>query len=513
MKKRFVIFMLCAALLTGTAAAAAWPDWAEPVEAWAQRVGLDAAWLETPSMTITRGQAAQLLYEAAGSPAVSAEAPFTDVPDAYADAVTWAAENGFVQGTGDGRYLPDQPVTRQEFAAILYRGAGSPHVPEDALADFTDAGQVSGWARDAMGWCVETGLMNGKSADQLVPRDTIIAAEAILMLQRANAGRDPVETVSVSSLEDIQGQLRQAMAAAQQPPAMDISRLEDTDELDMAVRNLYYAILAEQPELKYAYDLQIKHTDGGLLQCSFSYMPYHTGNFPAGFDGTEVNSLWNLMEIAMNNIGAGEIPIRITNRDLTVDDMNKALQQAGGGYILCQLNRDATAIVFTALDNMSGTDGFARLKEIDALADTVVTQYTSSDMTDMEKARALYTYLTETVKYDFRYYSDRASMSYDSQTAYGALHDQLAICGGYAQALQILFEKAGIPCCTVSGDMGGESHMWNIAYLDGAWRYFDATSDRGRADYWFNCFNVTGDQLTRYTWDTDFICKLTGASF
>ena len=97
------------------------------------------------------------------------------------------------------------------------------------------------------------------------------------------------------------------------------------------------------------------------------------------------------------------------------------------------------------------------------------------------------------------------------QTAYGALHDNLATCGGYAQALQQLFQKAGIPCYTVSGEMGSEYHMWNIAYLDGEWRYFDATSDRGRADYWFNCFNVGADDLTRYVWDRDFTELLTQA--
>ena len=59
--------------------------------------------------------------------------------------------------------------------------------------------------------------------------------------------------------------------------------------------------------------------------------------------------------------------------------------------------------------------------------------------------------------------------------------------------------------------MGSEYHMWNIAYLDSEWRYFDSTSDRGRADYWFNCFNVGADDLTRYVWDRDFTELLTQA--
>lgn len=122
-------------------------------------------------------------------------------------------------------------------------------------------------------------------------------------------------------------------------------------------------------------------------------------------------------------------------------------------------------------------------------------------MTQAEQAEALYAWLTEQVTYDHRYYSAPAAMPYASTTAYGALHDHMAICGGYAQALQLLFRQAGIPCITVSGKMGGENHMWDFAQIDGQWRYFDATSDRGRADYGFLYFGVEGETLTRYTWD------------
>ena len=101
-------------------------------------------------------------------------------------------------------------------------------------------------------------------------------------------------------------------------------------------------------------------------------------------------------------------------------------------------------------------------------------------MSRLEQAQALYTWLTGQVRYDFRYYGQPGEMPYDSTTAYGALHDHLAICGGYAQALQLLLTQANIPCITVSGKLGGENHMWALAKVDGQWRYFDPTSDRGR---------------------------------
>ena len=510
MAKKLISTLLSLVILTAAASAAAWPQWADSARIWAEQNGLSDVFLQSPDMLVTRGQTAQMLYEAAGSPAVSAELPFDDVPEAYAAAVTWAAANGFVQGTGDGRYYPDSLVTRQEFAAILYRGAGSPDASSYTLAGYTDQNSVAGWAENAMRWCVGTGLMNGRAADLLTPEGTIIVSEAVMMLQRADqdGSESGEQTVSVSSLDEIKTQLTQAVSAVRQPPVFSVASLADTSNLQIDVQNLYNALLSEHPEYKYAYDMQIDYANG-LLRCTFSYMPYLTGDYPAGFQGENVASLQELIQTAWTHLAEESAPIRITNPDLTVDDMNRALQQAGGSYILCQLSEDGTAITFTPQNNLSREQAMEHLSEIERLTEQIIAETVTPEMTETQKAKALYTYLTENVLYDHRYYSDRANMPYDSQTAYGALHDHLAICGGYAQALQSLFEKVGIPCYTVSGSMGSEYHMWNIAYLDGAWRFFDPTSDRGRADYWFNYFGVAADQLTRYTWNTDWVQQLT----
>ena len=128
-------------------------------------------------------------------------------------------------------------------------------------------------------------------------------------------------------------------------------------------------------------------------------------------------------------------------------------------------------------------------------------------------AEALYAYLTEQVRYDFRYYGRPGEMPYASTTAYGALRDHLAICGGYAQAFQLLLEQAGIPCVTVSGRMGAENHMWTLARIDGRWLYFDPTSDRGRADYGFLWFGAEAEDLKRYEWDRDWARTLAEALY
>lgn len=113
--KRFCALLLCLALAAPPALAApadAWPDWAEEALSWGREVSISQELLRVPEEAVTRGMAAQLLYEAAGRPAVTEECPFSDVSGAYADAVAWAASQGYLTGVGDGIYEPSRPVTR-----------------------------------------------------------------------------------------------------------------------------------------------------------------------------------------------------------------------------------------------------------------------------------------------------------------------------------------------------------------------------------------------------------------
>lgn len=251
----------------------------------------------------------------------------------------------------------------------------------------------------------------------------------------------------------------------------------------------------------------------GLLRCTISYMPYRTGDYLEGFQGTEVDSLAGLVQAARDGLAQESIPIRITDPELLVDHMNKALQQVGGSYLLCQLSRDGTAVTVTPQGGLTHQQTLARLAELDALAEQIYGETVTPEMSQREQAQALYTYLTEQVRYDFRYYGAPGEMPYDSTTAYGALHDGLAICGGYAQAFQLLLEQADIPCVTVSGKLGAENHMWDLAQIDGQWLYFDPTSDRGRAAYGFQCFGVEAGSLEGHTWDQTWAAALAEGLF
>lgn len=513
--KKLIACGLAWTMLLGSAAAVNWPSWAADAQDWAVEQGIDESFLSTPSAELTRGKTAQLLYEAAGSPAVQEEAPFTDVDGAYEKAVAWAAAQGYVEGTGNGLFRPESRVTRQEFAAMLYRQAGEPAVSGEELHGFDDRSSVASWANDAVLWCVQQGLLEGKAEDRLEPTAHITTAEAVLILQRAQEeDTPPVSSDTVvlrGDLEAAKAQIEQELLSAvktvRQPKKFDVSAISTQEDWTITAKNVYYSLMSQYPDYKYAYDMSVS-AEGKLMQCTFSYMPYRSGDYPAGFQGIEISGLYELVVCAQENLTKESVDIRITDPTLTVDDMNQTLQQVGGGYLLCQLNRDGTAITVTPENGMTKADCLSRLEEIDHLADAVLADCITDDMTQREKATALYTYITDNVRYDRRYYDDIASMPYESRTAYGALKNDLAICGGYAQAIQILFEKAGIPCLTVQGTAGSEYHMWDLAQIDGEWAYYDATSDRGMSRFGFRHFGVATEDMQGYTWDQEFAQRL-----
>ena len=310
---------------------------------------------------------------------------------------------------------------------------------------------------------------------------------------------DKTVPLNITGAGEIQEELYAAILDLRQPASMDLSGAAVGDTPELEIQNLYYEILNQHPELKYAYDLTAE-VENGLLTCQISYMPYQTG-YPQDWDGIPVASLPELIAAAEAHLGPEPVKIRLTDTALTPDGMNRALQQVGGGYILCSLSRDGTQLTYSPSMGMTMKECLALLEQAKELAAEAAGALTDGTMTEREQAEALYRYLTEHVKYDRRYYSDRTSMPYHSQTAIGALRDQVAICGGYSHALDLLFEQAGIPCYTVTGTSGGENHMWNIARLDGQWLWFDATADRGISPQ-FELRHFAREELdAQYSWD------------
>ena len=142
----------------------------------------------SPDGETTRAMVVTILYRLEDSPETG-KSSYSDVAgDAwYADAVAWAEENGIVNGTGDGKFSPDRPVTRQQLAAILYRYAIYKDLDVSQAGDlsgFTDRGNVQSYAREAMEWTCGAKLIQGVSTDRLQPDGGATRAQVATILQR-----------------------------------------------------------------------------------------------------------------------------------------------------------------------------------------------------------------------------------------------------------------------------------------------------------------------------------------
>ena len=148
--------------------------------------------LFSPDDAMTRAMLVTVLWRLDGKTAATKASAFVDVPanEYYTDAVAWAAENGVVNGIGESRFAPEGEVTREQIAAILSRYAESKNVDTSkraGLASFPDAGKVSTYAKDAMAWAVENGLVNGiknGSETTLAPQGTATRAQVAAILAR-----------------------------------------------------------------------------------------------------------------------------------------------------------------------------------------------------------------------------------------------------------------------------------------------------------------------------------------
>ena len=141
-----------------------------------------------PEADMTRSMVVTVLHRLEGTPESTANTSFDDLNSGwYTEAVDWAVGAGITTGNGNGSFLPDESITRESLAVMLYRYAN--HLGLDtkttgALDDrFLDADHVSGWASDAVIWATEQGILQG-SNDHLRPNDDTSRAEVATMLMR-----------------------------------------------------------------------------------------------------------------------------------------------------------------------------------------------------------------------------------------------------------------------------------------------------------------------------------------
>ena len=150
-----------------------------------------------------------------------------------------------------------------------------------------------------------------------------------------------------------------------------------------------------------------------------------------------------------------------------------------------------------------------------ALAGDLIGETTTADMTDYERERALYAWITANVVYDQDHYDPLKQVPRTSYEPYGPLADGKGVCLGVASAFQLLMDMAGVECMTVIGASRGNAadHAWNMVRLGGAWYCVDPTWDLGKdeSESEWDYFNVTSDRMaaTDHQWDYDAVPEAT----
>ena len=167
-------------------------DWFYDAVTYAYENGLMdgvGAGLFAPNSETTRAQLVTILYRLAGQPAPSGDSGFSDVETGtwYTDAVAWAAQNGIVNGVSDTQFAPGDDITREQLAVILYRYAtyqGYDVSQRADLSGFVDAGTISTYAQEALSWANAQGLVLGFEDDSLRPQGNASRAQIAAVLMR-----------------------------------------------------------------------------------------------------------------------------------------------------------------------------------------------------------------------------------------------------------------------------------------------------------------------------------------
>ncbi len=162
--------------------------WYAEAANWCKMQGILLGDTFSPDTAMTRATVAEALYRAEGTPAVSDGASFSDIETGsiYANAAAWTSKNGVMSGYGGGIFGANDPVTREQMAAILWRYAGSPAA--DGGQDFADEASIVSYAQAAVDWARANGVIEGKTGNRFDPKGSLTRAQTAAILYRYLTG-------------------------------------------------------------------------------------------------------------------------------------------------------------------------------------------------------------------------------------------------------------------------------------------------------------------------------------
>lgn len=143
----------------------------------------------SPYLNTTRGMIVTILYRLEGKPVASDSRPFDDVESGkyYEKAISWAVENHIIEGYGNGKFGPEDDISREQMATILYNYAKFKGYDVSKMTDlsrFTDSNKISVWASTPLAWANAEGLINGKGDGILDPGGNALRCEVAAILHR-----------------------------------------------------------------------------------------------------------------------------------------------------------------------------------------------------------------------------------------------------------------------------------------------------------------------------------------
>ncbi len=158
--------------------------WYAEAANWCRERGILTGGTFPPDTAMTRATVAEALYRAEGTPNVSGGASFSDIEagSIYVSAAAWTSANGVMSGYGGGVFGANDPVTREQMAAILWRYAGSPAAGDSR--DFADEADISAYARTAVDWARANNVINGKGGNRFDPKGSLTRAQTAAILYR-----------------------------------------------------------------------------------------------------------------------------------------------------------------------------------------------------------------------------------------------------------------------------------------------------------------------------------------
>ncbi|MDE7245991.1 MAG: S-layer homology domain-containing protein, partial [Oscillospiraceae bacterium] len=176
--------------------------WYEDATSWCRENGIMYGTSETqfsPAVLLSRAMLTMVLYQEAGSPAVSGPPAYTDVSGSawYAPSIIWCTENESVNGYGGGLFGPEDPLTREQIVAVLWRYSGCPEEQTDA--NFSDGADISAYAQDAVHWARANGIVMGVGENRFEPKGYVTRAQAAVIFQRYFQWRRGMSVVFMSS--------------------------------------------------------------------------------------------------------------------------------------------------------------------------------------------------------------------------------------------------------------------------------------------------------------------------